>query len=95
MKTTAEKIAIMQAYVDGKDVEFKISMRGWIRACVPDWDWHTHDYRIAQQNPPETLYIGVDIEGNRFSPCISTQSSYRHDGQGIKTCRYKFDGYAE
>jgi len=60
MTTTAEKIAVMQAYLDGKPVELKL--RGWVgenckykqfspSSDTPRWDWATFDYRIAVTKP--------------------------------------------
>jgi hypothetical protein len=42
---TIEAIRIMQAFVDGKEVE---SLYGgkWALACIPRWDWDDTDYRI-------------------------------------------------
>ena len=42
---TIEAIRVMQAYVDGKEVE---SLYGgkWALACIPRWDWDDTDYRI-------------------------------------------------
>lgn len=59
MKTTEEKIAIMQAFVEGKIIES--SKRGndnWTRfPCEPNWNWDDLDYRIKQE--PE--YIPFDF----------------------------------
>ena len=42
---TIKAIRVMQAYVDGKEVE---SLYGgkWALACIPRWDWDDTDYRI-------------------------------------------------
>jgi hypothetical protein len=42
---TLEAIRVMQAYVDGNEVE---SLYGgkWALACIPRWDWDDTDYRI-------------------------------------------------
>lgn len=52
--TTEEKIAVMQAYVDGKKIQVKACcVREW-RDCIvaPDWDWVSYDYRVK----PEEKY---------------------------------------
>ena len=52
MKTTAEKIQVMQAYQEGKQIEF-MNIHGsdyheWmICDFEPIWDWLTCDYRIS------------------------------------------------
>lgn len=38
-KETAERIKIMQAFVDGKLIEFKDCMGRWRVAVNPSWDW--------------------------------------------------------
>lgn len=48
--TIEEKIAIMQAFADGKEIE--VSLKGennWKPASVPVWDWFTDDYRIKPE----------------------------------------------
>lgn len=49
MTTTQEKIAIMQAHVDGKVVEARYKKhKTWDPVCSnPDWDWYNFDYRVA------------------------------------------------
>jgi len=48
---TIEAIRIMQAYVDGKEVECKYPY-GWDRIDQPNWDWFKCQYRIK---PTKTL----------------------------------------
>ena len=52
MKTTEEKIAVMQAWVDGLDIEYCIYTEGWSNEYIlmdnPSWDWVGCDYRIKQ-----------------------------------------------
>ena len=45
---TIEAIRIMQAFVDGKEVEVKGVLTGsvWMPAGVPYWNWQMIDYRI-------------------------------------------------
>jgi hypothetical protein len=42
---TIEAIRVMQAYVDGKEVQFRVD-DGWKGTFIPLWQWHTEDYRI-------------------------------------------------
>lgn len=52
-KETAERIKIMQAFVDGKQIEFKDSMGRWCEAKNPLWNWDSEEkYRIK----PESKY---------------------------------------
>lgn len=53
MKTIQEKIEVMQAFADGKDIEVYISMNGdtWVPRDQPLWNWKHCDYRIAEKKP--------------------------------------------
>lgn len=52
-KETAECIKIMQAFVDGKQIEFKDSVGRWCEAKNPLWNWDSgRKYRIK----PEPKY---------------------------------------
>jgi len=47
-KRTAEMIAVMQAYVDGKAIEQKVSpAENWYPLSEPAWNWFYGEYRIA------------------------------------------------
>lgn len=52
MKTTKEKIEIMQAYEDGREIEYQnlslVENFPWITTTSPNWNWNTIDYRIAE-----------------------------------------------
>ena len=56
---TKEKIAVMQAFVEGKEIQ--VSTRHsteWKRlAWVPEWDWTGYNYRIKPE--PKFVYINV------------------------------------
>lgn len=55
--TTKEMIAVMQAYEDGKAIEFRDRHSGeWGECSIPLWDWHAFDYRIK----PEPKYVPYD-----------------------------------
>jgi len=71
MKTTAEKIAVMQAYEDGKTIQ--VSMRGFASGVTPCelskksvknplWDWETYDYNIKKE--PRTFYVNEYKDGS-------------------------------
>ena len=56
---TKEKIAVMQAFVEGKEIQ--VSTRHsteWKRLTwVPEWDWTSYDYRIKPE--PKFAYVNV------------------------------------
>mgnify|MGYP003656259645 CR=1 FL=1 len=50
MKTTAEKIAVMQAHRAGKDIQYYGNKARWWEATSnPGWDWLRTDYRVAPE----------------------------------------------
>lgn len=53
MKTTLEKIEVMQAYADGQRIEFYNGKWQLWLSSEPAWNWGTNDYRIAQI--PDTI----------------------------------------
>lgn len=55
MSDTANKIAVMQAHLEGQPIESlhrPMTSTKWIPCPEPDWSWGIHDYRIAP-HPPE------------------------------------------
>ena len=50
-KYTADCIKVMQAYVEGKQIQYKDD-EVWIDIECPDWDWHHWEYRVK----PESKY---------------------------------------
>lgn len=52
--TIAEKIAVMQAFEDGKTIEARSRRETealWKRLNFPAWDWIGYDYRVAVTKP--------------------------------------------
>ena len=45
---TADYIKVMQAYVEGKQIQCKDD-EVWIDIDDPDWDWHNWEYRIKPE----------------------------------------------
>ncbi len=64
MQSTLDKIKVMQAYVDGGEVQFKLDNRNWIcfdAGCTPPyWDWGRVSYRIKPQPQPQEMTL-VDV----------------------------------
>lgn len=49
--TTAGKIAVMQAYLDGKQIQVchNNEWKDWVISLAPTWDWGNHKYRIKPE----------------------------------------------
>lgn len=71
--TPQEQIAVMQAYADGKPVEWKLkdSLIDWEPHDLPSWNWSIYTYRIAATKPSidwshvadEYRWLAVDEDG--------------------------------
>lgn len=67
MKTTAEKIAVMQAYEEGKTIRIispmfthKLNKKKEDIAGTPNWNWGDLDYEVVKE--PRTLYVAFRKE---------------------------------
>lgn len=50
MKTIEEKIAVMQAFADGREIEVKVEGGSeWVKASAPEWNWLLFDYRVKEE----------------------------------------------
>ena len=65
MSSTKEKIAIMQAYEDGKKIQGRDPETedwfDWTGKNEPSWDWRSGDYRVKPE--PCKLWV-IDYPGN-------------------------------
>ena len=52
MKTLEEKIAVMQAAAEGKEIEME-TVYGWRYNSNPKWDWVKFDYRVKPEPEPK------------------------------------------
>lgn len=51
MSDIKKMIEVMQAFADGKVIEAKCQYldTGWFVVHDPLWEWHSHDYRVAEK----------------------------------------------
>ena len=71
---TKKAIAVMQAYVDGKQIEAAQEGSEW-RASLPIWDWGPNEYRVK----PEPIECWVTIfNGHVCSTCHDSEESASH-----------------
>lgn len=83
MTSTKEKIEVMQAFLDGKPVEWNDG-RDWrpMKTPNPTWSWLHYDYRIKSAKPdsidwdhvsPTLKYMARDEDGKTYlyaqKPC--------------------------
>lgn len=62
MMTTAEKIKVMQAYEDGKQIQ-KVTRgeedwKDWDVSWEPTWNWDTFDYRVKPEEVKHKYKVG-------------------------------------
>ena len=43
---TKKMVDVMQAYIDGKEIEERCGLGNWYGCAFPTWDWMECDYRI-------------------------------------------------
>lgn len=47
MRTTKGMIGIMQAYEDGRDIQYLLNgTKNWVDAPKPCWNWYQFDFRV-------------------------------------------------
>lgn len=66
MTTVAEKIAVMQASLDGAPIQYRgCTDHAWRDTGLPVWAWEGGDYRVKPPEPVyKTLYLVLDYEGD-------------------------------
>ena len=62
IEETKEAIKVMQAYVDGKQIEAQ-KCNTWLPVDALSWNWNKYNYRIAEPKPVE-LEAGMEIIHN-------------------------------
>ena len=78
MKTTQEMIEVMQAYVDGKQIEILYS-ENWEDNSVPLWNWWNNDYRIKPKAKVKRWLFAYD---NPHSNCPGVSIGHYSDEVG-------------
>ena len=57
MCTTKEKIEVMQAYLDGKQIQHRTSIHSkWENVSEPSWHWYENEYRIKPLEPKIIMF---------------------------------------
>jgi hypothetical protein len=69
MSTTKQKIAVMQAFEDGKAVQYRkrgVSSDAWMRVDAPIWAWDCIDYKVK----PEPKKVMMQVWESEHSEAI-------------------------
>ena len=48
--STADKIKVMQAFLEGEEIEFRINEGDWQPNVNPVWNWGIYDYRVKEKD---------------------------------------------
>lgn len=81
--TTREKIEVMQAYEDGKEIEFRSAHTEevWMRCFKAIWNWEKFEYRVKPDPKPESEYVPYDsateVEKDKWVVNRNTGVMYR------------------
>ena len=99
---TIEAIRVMQAYVDGKEVEFQISNGGrWVTAMTPGWNWPEATFRIkptATLRPwtADEVPLGAQVRSKSYHPdyrsLITTSGNPIHREGWLNGYEHSTDG---
>ena len=70
---TRKAIEVMQAWIDGEEIEWYSSVSGWTRVnTVPLWEWYEHKYRIKPK--PRSIWVN-EYEGQISSNVFFAKES--------------------
>lgn len=97
---TIEAIRIMQAFVDGKEVEFKWGSMDWNSTDKPEWNWSAYDYRIkptATLRPwtADEVPLGAwmrSVPDGEYRWLINTSSLDESRKGWLESCEHSTDG---
>ena len=85
MKTLRERTEIQQAYLDGAEIEYKLSNE-WARNPSPQFAWNQHDYRIKPK--PMEIWVNVYYRTSSFGAIRnSKEAAIKHcepEGKPVK-----------
>lgn len=90
MPTLAEKIAIMQAALDGEPIQYRPrNCINWYSSKMSShlsWDWGVNEYRIAPPKPqPDTFDWSVFPENFKFIAREPDGQAFAYEVKPVKT----------
>ena len=97
---TIEAIRIMQAYVDGKEVEYERPDGIWMLINKPVWNWNTQDYRIKPTPvlrpwTADEVPLGAwmrKVPNGEYRWLISSSSLDESRKEWLNDCEHSTDG---
>jgi hypothetical protein len=87
---TKKLIEVMQAYVDGADIECsELNSSDWHVPAAHVWNWSSLAYRVALK-PAIDVYIDVDVTYNVYGAVRS--EPIEHHNQRLNSYHYRLVG---
>ena len=82
MKDLKTKIEVMQAALDGEEIQYNVGGNDWHNTTGEDsknlsWDWYKHDYRIK----PKPREWFMNVMNMSVAGCPNKERSYVEDGK--------------
>ena len=67
---TMEKIKVMLAFDEGKEIQYRPrALSDWARCRAPIWEWSTTDYRVAPAAPRKVTRWFIETpDGSLYGP---------------------------
>lgn len=88
MSNTTEKITVMQAFEDGKVIEYIGPTTGhyWVKCPNPRWDFAANQYRIkAEPRKPREIWIVFDPS---MTPRMHAYNQRQAVGNGAECIKF-------
>lgn len=82
-----KRVQIMQAYLDGEDIEYRTSNKEWYSTSSPIWDWATKEYRVKPKVPDSIDWSQVD-PAYKFMARDKNHGVYLYENRPIKRYEY-------
>ena len=98
---TIEAIRVMQAFVDGKEVEYKRHDEFWMLTTLPLWNWNSIEYRIKPTPvlrpwTADEVPLGAQVRSKSYHPdhrsLITTSGSSLHREGWLSGYEHSIDG---
>lgn len=90
MKTTREKIEIMEAYERGEQIELKRNDGKWHDAIIPTWDWLNTDYRVKSKFHDGDILFLEDTHSWIFIYRENKSKEYIYQYVAVSACTTDF-----
>jgi len=82
---TKKAIAVMQAYVDGKQIESAQEGCEW-RASFPIWDWGLNHYRVKPK--PRTVWVACGAFTSNLTWQTKEECDENYPGDGWESVKF-------